>query len=106
MYAGKIAESAPVRELYANPLHPYTQGLFRSLPRLSEVKDRLDTIPGVVPDPLDLPTGCKFHPRCPLVRDDPQCKSEEPALRQCRPGHFAACWKAPGYNAANESEDD
>ena len=104
MYAGKIVELTDVHTLFANPLHPYTQGLFRSLPRLGGHKERLETIPGNVPNPLNFPTGCKFHPRCPLGRDDRQCQSVEPPLREVAPGHWCACWKCPGYAAAAESD--
>ncbi len=104
MYAGKIVESAHVEELFANPLHPYTQGLFRSLPRLSEAKRRLEAIEGTVPDPRAFPSGCKFHPRCPLGRNDHRCQTVEPIRRDVKVGHPVACWKAPGYEPAPEVE--
>ncbi len=97
MYAGKIVERAEVTELFKNPLHPYTQGLFRSIPRLGDKKHRLDVIPGNVPNPLHFPAGCKFHPRCPLGAEDATCRTREPELKEVRPGHWVACWKAPGY---------
>jgi oligopeptide/dipeptide ABC transporter ATP-binding protein len=97
MYASQIIEMADVGELYADPLHPYTQGLFRSMPRLSQAKDRLDAIPGTVPDPLRFPAGCKFHPRCPVGRDEDACQTQEPALQEVRPRHWVSCWKAEGY---------
>ncbi len=89
MYAGRIAEYAPVGELFSRPKHPYTVGLFRSIPKLGEVRERLDVIPGMVPDPLELPVGCKFHPRCPMARQE--CRSLEPELREVAPGHASAC---------------
>jgi oligopeptide/dipeptide ABC transporter ATP-binding protein len=98
MYASRIVERAPAEELFSNPLHPYTQGLFRSLPRLSDKKHRLEVIPGNVPNPLNFPTGCKFHPRCPLGSDDPTCQSQDPDLKEVKPGHWVACWKAEGYS--------
>src|SRR5687768_11594811 len=64
MYAGRIVEYATVEELFDHPQHPYTAGLFHSIPKLGGRKTRLDTIPGTVPNPAKLPTGCKFHPRC------------------------------------------
>jgi oligopeptide/dipeptide ABC transporter ATP-binding protein len=70
MYAGQIVESAPVRELFLNPRHPYTVGLFQSRPRLGVRAKRLEVIPGVVPNPADFPAGCRFHPRCAHVVDD------------------------------------
>ncbi len=97
MYASRIVERAEVRELFANPLHPYTQGLFRSIPRLGQEKERLEVIPGNVPNPLHFPSGCKFHPRCPRGHDDPQCRTQDLGLKELRPGHWVACWKAPGY---------
>ena len=102
MYASKIAEHADVGPLFSEPLHPYTQALFRSLPRLGEKKTRLRTIGGSVPNPLQFPGGCKFHPRCPLARD--LCRTKEPALREVKPGHWAACWVCPGYDAAKETD--
>ena len=97
MYASHIVERAEVNELFGNPLHPYTQGLFRSMPRLSQQKDRLDVIPGTVPNPLHFPDGCKFHPRCHLGSGDRKCRTEGPPLREVKPGHWVACWKAEGY---------
>jgi oligopeptide/dipeptide ABC transporter ATP-binding protein len=97
MYASRIAESAPVETLFARPLHPYTQGLLRSLPKLNERRDRLEVIGGSVPNPVDFPSGCKFHPRCPVGCEDRRCQTEEPLLKEVEPGHNAACWYAPGY---------
>jgi peptide/nickel transport system ATP-binding protein len=88
MYAGKVVEYAPVVELFERPKHPYTHGLFRSLPMLSEKKETLRVIPGAVPSPLDFPTGCRFRTRCPMARD--VCR-QEPDLREILPDHFAAC---------------
>ena len=92
MYAGKVVEEAPVAELFASPLHPYTQGLIRSIPRVDTAatqKKRLEAIAGVVPSLLDPPPGCRFAPRCRYARA--VCTSETPALRQVRPGHKVAC---------------
>jgi oligopeptide/dipeptide ABC transporter ATP-binding protein len=90
MYGGKIQEIAPVKELFRNPMHPYTKGLLGSLPRVDGARaDRLTTIPGSVPDILDLPPGCKFTSRCPS-RFDP-CPTMEPALVERAPGHFVRC---------------
>ncbi|NIA07484.1 MAG: ATP-binding cassette domain-containing protein [Actinobacteria bacterium] len=97
MYASRIVEYTSVEALFDQPLHPYTQGLFRSLPRLGQKKRRLDAIGGTVPNPLAFPSGCKFHPRCPLGCDDKRCQSVEPNLRLIRPGHVLACFKAAGY---------
>jgi peptide/nickel transport system ATP-binding protein len=88
MYAGKIVEYAPVIELFERPKHPYTHGLFRSLPILTEKKEALEVIPGAVPSPLDFPTGCRFRTRCSMAQE--VCK-EEPPLREIMPDHFSAC---------------
>ncbi|MBP90239.1 MAG: peptide ABC transporter ATP-binding protein [Planctomycetaceae bacterium] len=90
MYASKIVERAPVEELFANPRHPYTHGLFDSKPKpgLSKSK-RLTSIDGMVPSPLRFPKGCKFHPRCPHSKD--QCTTEEPGLSDLDPKHIARC---------------
>ena len=97
MYASRIAEKADVEGLFAEPLHPYTQGLLRSLPRLGERKERLDVIGGSVPNPVAFPAGCKFHPRCPIGCNDKRCQTEEPQLQEVLPGHCVACWYAKGY---------
>ncbi len=90
MYASKLVEYTTVKELYANPLHPYTQGLFESRPSLGTPRgQKLNIIPGSVPNPLNFPSGCKFHNRCSKVVD--ACKVTEPQLRELRPGHWVAC---------------
>jgi len=91
MYAGKIVEYAGVNELFDNPMHPYTQGLFKSLPVLGAKKARLSVIPGTVPNPLDFPKGCHFWPRCPSPHE--KSKIEEPPLEEKKQGHWVACWK-------------
>ena len=91
MYAGKVVEEAPVQELFSAPRHPYTQGLIRSIPRIDLAavhKQRLQTIRGVVPSPLEPAPGCRFAPRCPHARE--ACR-ESPPLREVRPGHKVAC---------------
>jgi peptide/nickel transport system ATP-binding protein len=89
MYAGRVVEYADKRALYSNPVHPYTIGLFNSVPDLDEDKESLNTIPGLMPDPMDLPTGCTFHPRCTCALD--QCSQTKPAMIEVADGHFAAC---------------
>ena len=78
MYAGEIVESGSVEQIYSTPLHPYTQGLFNSVPSLDDDKHRLTPIDGLMPDPTNLPAGCHFHPRCPLrnrvMQDQPACQ--------------------------------
>ncbi len=97
MYASKVVEFAKVEDLFDHPQHPYTQGLLRSVPRLGNTAARLETIAGAVPNPAQFPTGCKFHPRCPAMRGDPVCAQVEPALREIRPGHWAACHHVSGF---------
>ena len=126
MYASKIVELTDVKRLFAQPLHPYTHGMFRSVPRLGEKKHRLETIQGTVPNPLDFPAGCKFHPRCLLARQRApgapesetatvvaeggcvrvlrRCATEEPILREVQPAHWCACWYCPGYDGSPETD--
>jgi len=94
MYAGRVVEQADVQTLFEMPLHPYTRGLLSSIPIMGVVKERLDTIPGAVPNLIDLPPGCKFAPRC-MARVDQhlhQCMIEEPPLLDYQPGHKVRCW--------------
>ncbi len=90
MYAGSIVESGPVRTVYDNMLHPYTIGLFGSLPNLDVDTDRLEPIKGMMPDPTNLPTGCAFCDRCPNATD--RCVKERPVLTEVEPGHLVACF--------------
>ena len=89
MYAGRIMEYGPINAIFSRLRHPYTKGLLDSIPQLKEKKKRLDAIPGQVPDPMNLPMGCKFHPRCYLVIEE--CKKEEPPLFQVNGDHFSRC---------------
>jgi peptide/nickel transport system ATP-binding protein/oligopeptide transport system ATP-binding protein len=93
MYAGRIFEYGPIEAIFEEMRNPYTRGLMNSIPSLTERKKRLDAIPGQVPNPMDLPVGCKFHPRCYLMIED--CKKEEPPLFQVNGDHFSRCirWK-------------
>ena len=91
MYGGRIVESGPVQAIFEHPHHPYTVGLLRSVPRLDTVDTRLVPIIGQPPTPTALPTGCAFHPRCPIGRHRPQCAEQDPALRAVGPGHSSAC---------------
>jgi peptide/nickel transport system ATP-binding protein len=90
MYAGKVVEYAPVRELFRNPRHPYTLGLFAALPKHDSVRERLHVIQGNVPAATAFPPGCRFNNRCPLATD--RCRIEEPPLEVAGDGHRAACW--------------
>jgi oligopeptide/dipeptide ABC transporter ATP-binding protein len=94
MYAGRIVEQSKVRTLFDQPLHPYTQGLIASIPILGKVTERLDVIPGNVPNLVNLPEGCKFAPRC-RSRMEYQltiCTEEEPTLESVLPDHIVRCW--------------
>jgi peptide/nickel transport system ATP-binding protein len=91
MYASRVAESGTVKHIFENPLHPYTQGLLKSIPRLGARKERLNVIEGNVPSATRLPEGCRFAGRCPLADD--HCRRVQPPLLEYEPGHMAACWK-------------
>ncbi|MBQ9772929.1 MAG: ABC transporter ATP-binding protein [Lentisphaeria bacterium] len=93
MYAGRIAETAPVRELLDNPRHPYTQALLKAVPVLGGEKNRLSTIPGTVPLPADFPAGCRFCDRCELFAktENAPCRDNVPNFREVKPGHLCAC---------------
>ena len=98
MYLGKVIESAPVWELFDNPQHPYTAALLKSIPMIEEnVKERLLSIKGVVPDPYNLPSGCRFHPRCDAYLPG-LCDQSEPVPVQVGPDHFASCLRLGGHD--------
>lgn len=102
MYAGKVVEEATTRDLFASPLHPYSEGLLASIPRIDGPRgQRLRVIPGTVPNLLRLPDGCAFAPRCPKVMD--VCRSKLPALKEVEPGRRVSCWlhTGPGDEAAS-----
>jgi oligopeptide/dipeptide ABC transporter ATP-binding protein len=95
MYLGLIAETAPTRELWATPLHPYSEALIGAVPHPDGSGTMPDALPGEVPDPSRPPPGCRFHPRCPYAFD--RCRSEEPPLVGLAPARSAACWlQQPG----------
>jgi oligopeptide/dipeptide ABC transporter ATP-binding protein len=125
MYASRIVEVATVEDLFDRPQHPYTEGLFRSIPKLGQESERLETIPGQVPNPARFPSGCKFHTRCTRTRalaaaappqdvvkistgEEPAqvmriCKQDEPVLREVQPKHWAACHFAEGFKQAYQT---
>jgi oligopeptide/dipeptide ABC transporter ATP-binding protein len=90
MYAGVVVELAPVEDLFAHKLHPYTQGLFAAIPEVSAKTGELQTIPGMVPNLINPPTGCRFHPRCKHAMAI--CSKQKPEMTEERPNHFVACY--------------
>jgi peptide/nickel transport system ATP-binding protein len=89
MYAGSVVEYGDTDSLYEHRMHPYTEGLFNSIPDVDAPRSRLQVIQGLTPDPTDLPRGCRFHPRCPYAL--PSCSEARPEMVEWRPGHFVAC---------------
>ncbi|RQG98977.1 ABC transporter ATP-binding protein [Natrarchaeobius oligotrophus] len=108
MYAGKLVETGPVEDIFRNTNHPYTKGLLEAIPKIDDPRDRLPTIRGQMPDLIETPTGCSFHPRCPY--DEPQCRTEEPPLGGVGEEHATACIRAdelelrPEFSETTESE--
>ena len=89
MYAGEIVEYGSLEDIFDHTAHPYTQGLFGSIPRLDLDTERLQPIQGLMPDPINLPTGCPFHPRCPHATE--VCARTNPAHQEVTPGHLVKC---------------
>jgi peptide/nickel transport system ATP-binding protein len=89
MYAGKVVEFADAISLFKEPLHPYTQGLIAAFPDIKAKRTRMKSIPGLPPDLLDPPPGCRFHPRCPFAKN--LCKKEEPPMKEVEKRHLVAC---------------
>jgi peptide/nickel transport system ATP-binding protein len=89
MYLGRIVETAPTEELFRSPNHPYTQALLSQRPRIDRRHLDFTPVQGEIPSPIDRPTGCHFHPRCPHAFD--RCRAEAPALREIAAGRYAAC---------------
>lgn len=98
MYAGEIVEYGTLEHIFNHVQHPYTKGLFDSLPSLDKDVHRLHPIDGLMPDPSNLPQGCKFHPRCPWAT--PECSQHEPELTEIEPGHLVRCLLADGKERA------
>ena len=96
MYTGRILEYAPTERLFNNHMHPYTEGLFNSIPDLDEEQESLNVIPGLMPDPMDIPPGCSFHPRCKYAIES--CSTVAPEMLEVEPGHFVACPIMRGKN--------
>jgi len=92
MYAGQVVEYCDVNAAFRRTLHPYTAGLLHALPRLGEKREALRVIPGNVPDPARFPSGCRFHPRCPVAQE--RCRESEPPVLTFDGEHQARCWRA------------
>jgi len=90
MYGGNTVEVAPTRSLFRKPLHPYTQMLMKAIPNIVKPTERLESIPGSVPEMVNPPSGCRFHPRCPFAKEI--CKKEKPKLKEVEPNHEVACY--------------
>lgn len=102
MYAGKIVETGSLEEIFDHAAHPYTIGLFHSIPSLEKDTRRLQPIAGLMPDPANLPSGCSFHPRCPYA--DELCAQQEPDAVELSPGHLCRCHHCDRVNAGKEAE--
>jgi len=94
MYAGKVVETAPVRDIFFRPVHPYTAALLKAVPKLEVETDRLVSIQGQPPRLDNLPQGCSFLPRCSKAGEE--CRRQEPPEIQLGPAHFVRCWKSQG----------
>ena len=92
MYAGRLVEAGPVKQIYNAPAHPYTRALLESIPRLGDSRSRLTAIDGQPPDPSAPPPGCAFHPRCPKIMD--RCRSEVPPEFRVADAQTSRCWLA------------
>ena len=99
MYCGRVVEKANVYDLFANPSHPYTEGLLASIPKMGVEVDELDSIPGNVPNPKYMPKGCKFAPSCKYATD--RCREEEPGFFDLGNGHQSKCWRCENMKGGN-----
>ena len=104
MYAGEIIEAGTLLDVFENPKHPYTHGLFGSIPSLDEETTRLKPIQGLMPDPTDLPKGCKFHPRCPHATE--LCSKQDPNVVEVTEGHKVRCLICEGLVEFKEEQED
>ena len=102
IYGGEVVEYADVFTIFENRMHPYTQGLFNSIPKLNEDVNRLVPIEGLMPDPTNLPTGCKFCTRCQYATD--RCREEHPEMIDVGSGHLVRCFRAENTNAGGEQK--
>jgi oligopeptide/dipeptide ABC transporter ATP-binding protein len=93
LYAGRVCESASTRDIFCNPLHPYTRALLEAVPSLALKRDKLRVIPGTIPNLIEPPTGCRFHPRCEYAKGG-VCTLDVPSLEELEPNHYVACVRA------------
>jgi len=100
MYAGVVVEYTNTEELFSDPIHPYTTGLLEAIPKLTEKVERLTQILGTVPNLINPPSGCRFHPRCDHATE--QCKKERPPREEMKPGHWVECWHPQGSIAGGK----
>jgi len=100
MYAGVVVEYTNTRELFSDPIHPYTSGLLRAIPKLTEKVTKLTQIKGTVPNLINPPTGCRFHPRCEFASE--RCSNERPPREEMKPGHWVECWHPQGSLAGRK----
>jgi len=102
MYLGTLVESAPTRSLFSNPSHPYTKALLSAIPSLDpDVRGKAQKLEGEIPSPVNPPSGCKFHTRCPVAKD--RCRQEIPLWRELNEGHFVACHFAESQTLPQET---
>lgn len=97
MYCGRVVEKGNVYDIFEKPSHPYTEGLLNSIPKLGDLVEELESIPGNVPNPKYMPEGCKFAPRCKYAFD--KCKEQEPGFYDLGGGHVSRCWLCEGKGA-------
>jgi oligopeptide/dipeptide ABC transporter ATP-binding protein len=90
LYAGRVCESASTKTIFNNPMHPYTRALLEAVPNLALKREKLKVIPGVIPNLIDPPSGCRFHPRCEFAKEG-VCTREMPSVEELEPGHYVAC---------------
>ena len=103
MYCGKLVETGKTEDIIYHNAHPYTEGLLNSIPKLYEDRDRLDYIPGMVPNMFELPEGCYFAPRCKYCQEI--CRHQKPQMQEVGPGHMAACHFPLLKKKAQEQEE-
>jgi oligopeptide/dipeptide ABC transporter ATP-binding protein len=100
LYAGRVCESAPTRTIFYNPMHPYTRALLEAVPSLALKREKLKVIRGAIPNLIEVPSGCRFHPRCDFAKEG-VCTLELPELAEIEPDHYVACVRAREIEASS-----